>query len=165
METINLYSISVTPVDTGDGEIEFEARFNQFPDIIGVGDDENEAIKEARINLKLYFDYCQDNKIAIPTPILNSWTNDYSGKITLRMPKSLHRDLDEFAEKDGMSINAIANDAIRQYLMCKTVNEIKEEAINEVKRTGFETRSLYSDDYLPENTKRRWAAHLARGFN
>lgn len=32
-------------------------------------------------------------------------TEDYSGKVLLRMPKSLHRDLVRWAEKDGVSLN------------------------------------------------------------
>lgn len=32
-------------------------------------------------------------------------TEDYSGKVLLRMPKSLHRDLAQRAERDGVSLN------------------------------------------------------------
>jgi antitoxin HicB len=45
--------------------------------------------------------------IAEPRPF-----EDYSGKFVVRVPKSLHRELVEFAEKDGVSLNAYINMAL-----------------------------------------------------
>lgn len=54
---------------------------------------------------------------AVPEP---RSTEDYSGKLNLRMPKSLHRDLVRKAEEEGVSLNQlmVAN-------LARSVNEIR----------------------------------------
>lgn len=134
MEDCKLYGLNIKPTDVGDGHIEFVAIYDQFPTIIGVGATREEAIAEAEIFLKQYLEYCKDNNIELPAPSTNDWQSDFSGKITVRMPKSLHRDLFDYARKDGMSINSIVNDAIRSYLNCQTLTKMADEitaAINE----------------------------------
>ena len=41
----------------------------------------------------------------IPEPLSD---NNYSGKFTLRLPKSLHKNLSIEAEKEGISLNQLA---------------------------------------------------------
>jgi antitoxin HicB len=47
-----------------------------------------------------------DAGLAIPEPHSES---DYSGKFSVRLPKSLHRDLVEVAEREGVSLNQYIN--------------------------------------------------------
>lgn len=110
------YEISVKKIYYDDDYFEYVASFLQFPDVIGAGCSVDEAIKDASIHLNLYFDYCKDNKIVIPEPVNKFELEKYSGKLTLRIPKMLHKDLTEYAENDGMSINTIVIDSIRSYL-------------------------------------------------
>ena len=42
--------------------------------------------------------------------------NEYSGKILLRMPKTLHRDFAELADNEGVSINQLAVAALSSYV-------------------------------------------------
>lgn len=42
--------------------------------------------------------------------------NEYSGKILLRMPKTLHRDFAELADSEGVSINHLAVTALSSYV-------------------------------------------------
>ena len=42
--------------------------------------------------------------------------NEYSGKILLRMPKTLHKDFAELADDEGVSINQLAVAALSSYV-------------------------------------------------
>jgi len=59
-----------------------------------------EMIEEAR-RLWLESMYEDGNKIPLP----GSTEKQYSGKFNVRIPKSLHRKLDEIAEQEGVSLN------------------------------------------------------------
>lgn len=105
------------------GEKEYLIKYVDFNTIIGVGKTLEEALKEAQENLKIYLDYCKDNSIAIPNPSLKE-EKDYSGKITLRMSKTLHQKVDERARKEGISVNSLVNEALNSYLYEKDVIEL-----------------------------------------
>lgn len=105
------------------GEKEYLIKYVDFNTIIGVGKTLEEALKEAQENLKIYLDYCKDNSIEIPNPSLEE-EKDYSGKITLRMSKTLHQKVDERARKEGISVNSLVNEALNSYLYEKDVIEL-----------------------------------------
>ena len=86
---ITNYSFYVEKKYFEDNYFEYVVRIAQFPDIIGAGLSVEEAIRDARINLQLYFDYCTDNNIDIPDPAENEIFKEYSGKLSLRIPKVL----------------------------------------------------------------------------
>ncbi len=46
-------------------------------------------------------------RVPVPRP-----TEDYSGRFVVRIPKSLHRELVEMAERDGVSLNTFVNVAL-----------------------------------------------------
>lgn len=132
MNKLDIYSLKIKRNNLGDGEFEFVAKYDLFPNIIGVGDTPEEALTEAKIFLAEYLEYCEIEGIEVPVPEDNEWKSEFSGKITVRLPKSLHRDLYQYSLDDGMSINAILNDAIRVYLNQKSISEVKCEAIKEI---------------------------------
>lgn len=137
------YPFKVKRVQYAEDEFGFEVSFIDVPDVIGCGDTSEEAIKEAYENLDVFLEYCKEEGIPLPTPSIEKDIEEYSGKITIRLPKYLHRDLSNFAEDDGMSINSIVNDAIRYYLnslslekcsnqaVCK-ITEVLDEASNKI---------------------------------
>ena len=57
-------------------------------------------IEEAR---SLWMESMYEDGNEIPLP--GSETEKYSGKFNVRIPRSLHRKLDEMAEKEGVSLN------------------------------------------------------------
>lgn len=126
------YSLRIKINEVGKNEYEYVAQYDQFPTIIGVGDTPTEALKEAQVILEEYLNYCEKEGIEIKEPQLIDWKDNFSGKITIRLPKSLHRDLSNYAEKDGMSINSIVNDAVRTYLFEQCLAEMKDSIIEAV---------------------------------
>jgi predicted RNase H-like HicB family nuclease len=76
-----------------------------FPDLVGCAT-QGETLAEALAMAEdakqgwLTATYNVGNEIPLPT-----YREDYSGRLLLRLPKSLHRQLAESAKRDGVSIN------------------------------------------------------------
>jgi antitoxin HicB len=58
-----------------------------------------EMIEEAR---RLWLESAYEDGLDIPLPESH---DEYSGKFNVRLPKSLHRRLDQMAEREGVSLN------------------------------------------------------------
>jgi len=79
----------------------------EFVDIFGCGGGGNtaqEALEDALINLEYYLGFAKERGEDVPQP---SDYNECNGKITLRLPKSMHRRLIELAEDEGSSLNQL----------------------------------------------------------
>lgn len=103
--TINphAYNISVRR-DTFDGEALFEARVKELPDVAKYGETYQEAYE-------LAVDTIETAAIAFAEqgrtlPPAQRPANDLSGRVTLRIPRSLHRALADAAQDEGVSLNA-----------------------------------------------------------
>jgi antitoxin HicB len=86
--------------DTDDGGFIVE-----FPDLrycVGTGDTIEEAIKDGMIAKNEWIKAAYEAGINIQEPGKNE---DYNGRLTLRIPKSLHRMVAEAAKKEGVSAN------------------------------------------------------------
>jgi len=78
-----------------------------IPDLPGAsafGDTEEEAIKEIKTVEKMWIKVATEEGMKIPTP---STQKQYSGRILARTPKTLHRQLVELAEEEGVSLNQL----------------------------------------------------------
>lgn len=77
-----------------------------YTDLSGCISD-GETIEELLLNgedaKRAWIQTAYERSMEIPEP--NSISDKFSGRITLRTPKSLHRDLVEQAEKEGISLN------------------------------------------------------------
>ena len=102
------------------GDKVYVAKYYDFDNVIGVGDTIADAIKEAEDNLEVYLDFCNEKGITVPKPSRYDY-NDYSGKVTLRMSKTMHKKADELAKKEGVSLNSLLNEAIISYVTCKNL--------------------------------------------
>lgn len=76
-----------------------------FPDLPGCmtcGETIESAMKNAEDAKKAWIEAALEDNIEIHEP--NS-LEDYSGQFKLRIPRSLHRDLAEHAQREGISMN------------------------------------------------------------
>lgn len=90
-----------------------------FPEIFGcggAGDTPEAAIADANENLKVHLQFLEEENLPIPKPDNNLKTNEFSGKISLRIPKSLHKEITEIANKEGISVNQCLNYAISTFV-------------------------------------------------
>jgi len=83
-----------------------------FPDLqycVGTGDTINAAIADAMIVKEEWLKAAYEDGIAIPEP---ANAEEYSGRVSLRIPKSLHKSVAEVARKEGVSINQLISHLI-----------------------------------------------------
>ncbi len=76
----------------------------EFPGLSAFGKTPGEAIEEAEIALELFIESYKETGRNLPKPNL---TNEYSGQIRVRLPKSLHARLADMAEDEGVSLNTL----------------------------------------------------------
>jgi len=86
-----------------DGEALFEARVRELPDVSEYGETFEEAYDLAVDTIETTAKLLTEKGRVMPPP--QKPADDFSGRITLRLPKSLHRSLVEFAESEGVSLN------------------------------------------------------------
>ncbi len=107
------YEIRVIPQTDSEGKEYWTAFFPAVEGVVGGGDTPEEAIQEARENLSVFLEYLSEEGVESPEGYRQP---SYSGKIALRVPKSVHRKLVEMAEEEGVSLNSCLNAAIDTYL-------------------------------------------------
>ncbi|ADR37667.1 Uncharacterized protein family UPF0150 [Oceanithermus profundus DSM 14977] len=92
------YPITLAPEEEGG----YTAIVPDLPGCVTVGETAEEAMAMAEDAKRLWIEDAYERGEAIPVP---STEREYSGRILLRMPKSLHRRLAEDAEREGVSLN------------------------------------------------------------
>jgi len=102
MKDPRYYNINVRLGDF-EGETCFEARVKELPDLIEYGDTYEEAYELALDSIETTSVIFAEKNKAMPIPYQIEDT--YSGRVTLRLPKSLHRNLASRAEIEGVSLN------------------------------------------------------------
>ncbi|HHY71176.1 MAG TPA: toxin-antitoxin system HicB family antitoxin [Thermoanaerobacterales bacterium] len=85
-------------------QIEWVAEIPDLPGCVGCGDTPEEALAMVEDAKQSWIESALADGIAIPEP-KNPDNSQYSGKFTLRVPKSLHKELSLKAEDEGLSLN------------------------------------------------------------
>lgn len=76
------------------------------------GETLEEAIEELKEVANDLIEFALEKGTKIPEPKEYKIEDDYSGKLTVRLPKSLHKQLSERAEEENCSINQLINNYI-----------------------------------------------------
>ncbi|TAF07457.1 MAG: type II toxin-antitoxin system HicB family antitoxin [Nostocales cyanobacterium] len=92
------YSITLYP----DAEGGYIAQIKDLPGCLTQGETLEETMTNINEARELWIETAYEAGDNIPLP---STDDSYSGKLMLRMPKSLHRRLSETAEREGVSLN------------------------------------------------------------
>jgi antitoxin HicB len=85
------------------------ARVIELPGCITQGDTFEELGEMIDDAMRSWIGVALEDGIPIPDPAPNE---DYSGKFVVRLPRSLHRQLAEAAEREGVSLNQFVNVAL-----------------------------------------------------
>jgi predicted RNase H-like HicB family nuclease len=91
----------------------FVARVLEFQGVFSEGETPDEAIAMVNDALAGVVDVMLEQGQEIPEPFEG---REWSGKLVLRMPPSLHARVVELASMEGVSINRFLNDAVSQYV-------------------------------------------------
>ncbi|MGP9679598.1 toxin-antitoxin system HicB family antitoxin [Halomonas sp. AOP27-A1-41] len=94
------YNIVTRYIDEDNG---YEAKVVELPDVAEYGDTQSEAYALALDTIDTTAEIMAEKGRQMPSPIVHK--DDYSGRITLRIPKTLHASLSDIADKEGASLN------------------------------------------------------------
>lgn len=86
-----------------EGEMLFEARTREFPDLVSYGETSDEAYDLMVDAIETTGEVFAESGRSLPPPL--DIPQAFSGRVTLRLPKSLHRALSEVADEEGVSLN------------------------------------------------------------
>ncbi len=100
----------------------FVAEIEDLPGCLAQGETLEETYNEIEVARKLWLETTYEDDQDIPLPRDD---RDYSGKFIVRVPKSLHRQLDVLADREGVSLN--------QYLVSELSRIVGKETANKGK--------------------------------
>jgi antitoxin HicB len=91
----------------GDADEGFLAEVPELPGCVTAGDTETEALANLKEAMAAWFEdaLAEGEAIPEPSPVRSS---RFSGRVLLRMPATLHRQLAERAQQEGVSLNQLA---------------------------------------------------------
>ena len=112
----------------------YTAEILEFPGCYAEGDTPTEAIEDLEEAAASWIEAAIEQGQEIPEPLD---TYGYSGKINLRLPKSIHKLAARFAQKEGVSLNqyfasAIAARIGAEDLCNRLVERIKESSTSRI---------------------------------
>lgn len=87
----------------------YSSEILEFPGCFAEGETAAEAMENLERAAESWLEACFEQGLEIPEPFGNQ---DFSGKIALRLPRSLHRQASRMAERDGVSLNQFLLSAI-----------------------------------------------------
>lgn len=96
------YTIELTPEPEGSWFVAVK----ELPGCMSQGDSPEEAIEMIRDAMRGWIEASLQDGDIIPEP---QSLEEFSGKFVVRVPRSLHRDLVESAEREGVSLNQYIN--------------------------------------------------------
>lgn len=99
----NLYSIVIKYVPD---DCCFEAKVLELPDVAEYADTYQEAYDLAVDTIETTADIMAKKGKTMPAPLCPS-EEEYSGRVTLRLPKSLHATMAKMADREGTSLNQL----------------------------------------------------------
>lgn len=96
------YNISIR-MDRFDNEELFEARVRELPDLVEYAETYEDAYDLALDTIATAAEAFAEQGRSFPEASVPA--DDFSGRITLRLPRSLHRTLAETSDREGVSLN------------------------------------------------------------
>ena len=127
----------------------YTALILEFPGCIAQGDTPQEAYEHLEDAAKDWIEAALDLKQEIPSP---SQSLSFGGKILLRLPKSLHRQLALIAEKEGVSLNQFIVSALAEKVGAFTLYD---KLTKKMDNTMFQVftnaaANIFIDNYITE---------------
>ena len=107
------YELQIRPLLEEDGG-GYEAVFPQLGRmIVGLGETRDEALHDLLGSIPPLLESLAEHGENPPEPEQPAAWMDYSGRVTLRIPKMLHHQLDRLADREGVSLNTLMTTALQ----------------------------------------------------
>lgn len=105
------YTITIKLVSIEEGEY-FEAVVAELPDLVEYGETYDQAYSLAVDSIATLNESALEQGRAFPEPMPSQALEDFSGRVTLRMSKSLHASASKLADREGVSLNSWIVEAV-----------------------------------------------------
>jgi len=106
------YTITIQKIDY-DGDEYFEGTVRELPDVRTYGENYDEAYQLVVDTISTAAELYEESNRSFPSPLTKK--ESYSGRVTLRLPKSLHASVTQSAEYEGVSINSYIVSILAEY--------------------------------------------------
>ncbi len=113
MENFNPHSYTITlkKVQLDEGEY-FEAGIAELPDLVEYGETHEKAYLLAIDSITALYEIALEQDREFPEPMPSKTLEEFSGRVTLRMSKSLHAFVSKQADREMVSLNSWIVEAI-----------------------------------------------------
>ncbi|GLR63052.1 toxin-antitoxin system HicB family antitoxin [Marinospirillum insulare] len=98
-----------------EGETCYEAKVKELPSLAEYADTHEEAYALALDSIETLAEMHTELGRPFPQPLQNA-VADYSGRVTLRLPRGLHQSLAIKAEEEAVSLNALLANVLASYV-------------------------------------------------
>jgi len=105
------YTITIKLVTLDEGE-HFEAVVAELPDLVEYGENYDQAYSLAVDSITTLREAALEQGRVFPEPMPSQALEEFSGRVTLRMSKSLHASVSKLADREGVSLNSWIVEAI-----------------------------------------------------
>jgi predicted HicB family RNase H-like nuclease len=105
------YTITIKLVTLEEGE-HFEAVVAELPDLVEYGETYVQAYSLAVDSISTLREAALEHGHVFPEPMPSQALDEFSGRVTLRMSKSLHASVSKLADREGVSLNSWIVEAI-----------------------------------------------------
>lgn len=139
----------VTLIQEHDDGDYFVATIKEMPGLIATGDTAEEAISEAKDASNAWLELAIKKGYTIVEPDVSDVYKNFSGKVSLRMPKTLHKRLTKLSKLEEMSLNSYINYVIGLGIESTvTYENISIEPEKYVKNTGEEKYNAIANNII-----------------
>lgn len=105
------YTITIKLVTLDEGD-QFEAVVAELPDLVEYGETCEQAYALVADSIEELYKAAKEQGRDFPAPAASRAIEEYSGRITLRMAKSLHASASRLADMDSVSLNSWIVEAV-----------------------------------------------------
>ena len=123
------YKKIVFPYSNKDGSITWVVEYPDLPGCSAVGKTEEEALEESKIAVELWLEEYFEQHKSLPVP--KETSNSFSGKLLVRLPKTLHKELAIEAEEENVSLNSLVIALLAQNFGRKTTQPTLNITVNQ----------------------------------
>jgi len=112
-EKLAAYKLEIVPLSQEDGG-GYQAFYPQLArTTVGYGDNALEALEDLNSGLESLLESLAETGDELAMPTKNPDWAEHSGRVTLRISKSLHYRMNRLAEDEGISLNSLINDMLQ----------------------------------------------------
>ncbi len=136
-ELMARYIVRIRPVSEEDGG-GFKAFYEELGEgIKGYGDSPAEAVTELE---DVMLDVMATEDLSrFPEPKTEQEWTEYSGRLTLRLSKTLHHRADKAAAEQGVSLNSFVSEAVHEYIRQLSGEKVLPEPLSKTAEKKQET--------------------------